>query len=319
MPPSRRTAVDAWSNRDRFVVVDGALATELERHGADISSALWSATLLRDDPALIARVHRDYLDAGADVLITASYQATVEGFERAGIDPAEAEALIASSVTLAREVRDTFVTEQPDAFAKGRSRPLVAASIGPYGAALADGSEYRGDYGVDVATLVAFHRDRLQLLADAGPDLLACETVPSVVEAEALATLVDAEQERTGTPAWITFTARDAHRLSDGTPVREAAKLAADHAFVAIGINCTALEHIAPLVEAIAATTVVPVVVYPNSGETWDAGSRGWTGSSARGSWARWVREWRDAGASLIGGCCRTTPADVAEIASVRG
>ncbi|MGH1562495.1 homocysteine S-methyltransferase [Mumia sp. DW29H23] len=293
---------------DDLVVVDGALATELERHGADITTALWSAALLRDDPDLIARVHRDYLDAGADVIITASYQATVEGFGRLGIPASEAERLIVSSVTLARDVRDTFVAEHP-----GR-RPLVAASVGPYGAALADGSEYRGDYGLDVTALRAFHGDRLALLVDAGPDLLACETVPSAVEAQALAELLD----DVDLPGWITFTGRDDRHISDGTPVAEVARRVADHRVAAIGINCTALEHIAPLVEDVAAVTDLPIVVYPNSGEVWDAEHRRWTGASARGSWATWVRRWRDAGAVLVGGCCRTTPDDVAEIAALR-
>ncbi|KAA1423646.1 homocysteine S-methyltransferase [Mumia zhuanghuii] len=293
---------------DDLVVVDGALATELERHGADITSALWSAALLRDDPGMIARVHRDYLDAGADVLITASYQATVGGFGRLGIPVADAERLITSSVTLARDVRDAFVAEHP-----GR-RPLVAASVGPYGAALADGSEYRGDYGLDVAALRAFHADRMRLLVGAGPDLLACETVPSAVEARALAELLAGAD----VPGWITFTGRDDHHISDGTPVAEVARMVADHDVAAIGINCTPLEHVAPLVDDIAAVTDLPVVVYPNSGEVWDAEQRRWTGSSARGSWATWVRRWRDAGAVLVGGCCRTTPDDVAEIAAVR-
>lgn len=306
------TTINAWSGRDDLVVVDGALATELERHGADIASSLWSAALLRNDPRLIARVHRDYLDAGADVVITASYQATVDGFGRVGIEPDEARRLIASSVTLAQRTRDAYASEHP-----GRA-PLVAASVGPYGAALADGSEYRGDYGLDVDELVAFHRDRLRLLADAGPDLLACETIPSAVEAQALLRLIDDEAERSGTPAWITFTARDDAHLSDGTPVSEVARAVADHDVAALGINCTALDHIAPLVEQIAAVTNHPIVVYPNSGEVWDAEQRGWTGASARGTWGTWVRQWRDAGATLVGGCCRTTPDDIAEIAATR-
>jgi len=300
------TAIDSWVDRDRLVVLDGALATELERHGADLSSALWSAALLRDDPALVARVHRDYLEAGADVIITASYQATVDGFRRLGLGAEEAERLLASAVTVARGARDAYAQQHPD------RRPLVAASVGPYGAAQADGSEYRGDYSLDVTALRAFHRARLRLLVEAGPDLLACETIPSVVEAEALGGLI----EEVDLPAWVTFSARDGARISDGTPVAEAVRVVADHGPVAVGINCTPLEHIAPLVEQITAATELPVVVYPNSGEVWDAVGRRWTGRSARGSWDTWVRRWRDAGASLVGGCCRTTPDDIAEIAA---
>ncbi|QMW67602.1 homocysteine S-methyltransferase [Mumia sp. ZJ1417] len=302
------TLRDTWADRDRLVVLDGALATELERHGADLSSALWSASLLRDDPALIAQVHRDYLEAGADVIITASYQATVGGFGRLGLPADEAERLIRSAVTLARQTRDAYVQENP-----GR-RPVVAASVGPYGAALADGSEYRGDYGLDVPALRDFHRERLHLLADAGPEVLACETIPSALEAAALADLLD----DVDVPAWVTFSARDDTHLSDGTPVAEVVRLVADHGVAAVGINCTPLEHIAPLVDRIAAVTDLPIAVYPNSGEVWDAAARRWTGTTARGSWATWVGRWRDAGANLVGGCCRTTPADVAEIAATR-
>ena len=280
------------------VVLDGGLATQLEATGHDLSDDLWSARLLRDDPEAIVAAHLAFLRAGASVVTTASYQATIAGFARHGVDGVVA---LRSSVALAREACERA----------GVDRPLwVAASVGPYGAMLADGSEYRGNYGLSVRELVRFHRDRMRILADAGPDLLALETVPDAVEAEALLTCLDG----LGIPAWLSFTIAD-FRTRAGQPLAEAFGLAKGvDAVVAVGVNCCDPADVAPALRIATEVTGKPAVAYPNSGEGWDAEARQWTGAPA--PIAEHAEAWRAAGARLIGGCCRVTPADIAQIAA---
>jgi homocysteine S-methyltransferase len=298
---------------DGVLVVDGGLATALEAGGADLSDDLWSARLLLDDPSAIADVHRAYLHAGADVIITASYQASVDGFGRRGLTREAAEDLIGSSVTLARRVRD----EWWGGGRAGRRRPLVAASVGPYGAMLADGSEYRGDYGLSVGELAAFHEPRLRLLIGREPDLLAIETIPSLDEARALAQVLDRVPE--APPAWWSFTCRDEEHLADGSAFGDAvAVAAAARGTVAVGVNCTDPRFVARLVETAATRTELPIVVYPNRGATWDASGKRWADGGVK-DLAALAPSWRDAGARLIGGCCGTLPRDIRAIASALG
>ncbi|MET1004576.1 MAG: homocysteine S-methyltransferase [Propionibacteriaceae bacterium] len=295
-----------------LLVLDGAMATELERHGADLSGGLWSARLLLDQPELIARVHRDYFEAGADVAITASYQASVQGFARLGISPAAAERLIQSAVSLAVTARDEFWAGLADS--SRRTRPLVATSVGPYGAVLADGSEYRGDYDLPYAELVRFHRDRLEVLVAAGVEVLACETIPSLLEARAMVEALSGWPE---VEAWLSFSARNGHQVSDGTSVADCAAYLHDQdQIVAVGVNCTDVRHISDLVRVIAAETHKPIVVYPNTGETYDVTQQSWRGSPTAVDFGALAREWHEAGARLIGGCCRTRPADIRAVAA---
>lgn len=280
------------------LVLDGGLATHLEALGADLSDELWSARLLLEDPDLIRRVHADYFAAGAQVATTAGYQASIPGFVRRGLDVAQAERLIRRSVELAAQARDEA------------GGGLVAASVGPYGAYLANGAEYTGDYDLDEEGLLAWHRPRWEILASSGPDLLACETIPSCAEARALARLL---RETPSVKAWVSFSCRDGEHLNDGTPIREAAALfASDAQVVAVGVNCTAPRHIPSLVAALSGG--LPVVVYPNSGETWDAERRRWLGLADPAEYGQAAKEWERAGASLIGGCCRTTPEHIEQI-----
>ena len=274
---------------NRPVLLDGGLATLLEGHGHDLTSALWSARLLRDDPAAIESAHREFYAAGAEVATTASYQVSFEGFAARGVDRAETKQLLRDSVLLARSARDAAA---PDGW--------VAASVGPYGAMLADGSEYRGDYGVDVAALRAFHRPRLEVLADAGADVLAVETIPCLAEVEA----VLAEVDGTGHPAWISLSAADG-RTRSGEPLAEAFAMAADVAeVIAVGVNCTAPSDVAGALAQVHPGQTG--VAYPNSGQGWDAVARAWTGESAFD--VADVEAWVTAGARLIGGCCRVGP-----------
>ena len=294
------------------LVLDGALATELERRGCDLRDPLWSAKVLIEAPDRIRQVHRDYFEAGADCAITASYQASVAGFMRRGLSHAEALELIRRSVQLALEAREAFWREP--AHRIGRPRPLVAASVGPYGAFLADGSEYRGDYGLSEAELMDFHRPRMAELLEAGADLLACETIPCFREARALARLL-AEFPRAS--AWFSFSARDEAHLWHGERLAECAAWLDDQPqVVAVGVNCTAPRYLPALIEATRAATEKPIVVYPNSGETYDPESRTWRGVSNSEAFASEARRWYASGARLIGGCCRTTPDHIRAIAA---
>jgi homocysteine S-methyltransferase len=296
--------------RQGALIIDGGLATLLEQRGYNLDDHLWSARLLRDDPEAIRSGHMAYLEAGADCIISASYQGTVAGFERTGMSRQEARAHLQLAVALAREARDAFWRR---AQAEGtRLRPLVAASVGPYGAYLADGSEYSGAYGLNIATLADFHRERWHLLSAAGPDLMACETIPSGIEARALAQLLP---ETPAMPAWISFSCRDGVYLSDGTLLADVVALLAPlPQVVAIGINCTAPRYVASLIAQARAVSSKPILVYPNSGETYDVNRRIWTGESEPEAFGTLSETWQAAGANLIGGCCRTGPEHVRAI-----
>jgi len=289
------------------LILDGGLATELEKAGFDLTNHLWSARLLKDAPEAILAVHRAYLEAGADCITAASYQASLPGFERVGLDERAAQALLRRSVELALQARDAFWSDPKNRV--GRLRPLVAASVGPYGAFLANGAEYTGDYDLDEGGLVRFHRGRLRILEEAGADLLACETLPSAAEARALVSLLE-ERENTG--AWLSFSCRDGERISDGTPFVEVVReIRGSRAVLAVGVNCTAPQHVEGLLRAAAGVTTKPLVAYPNSGEQYDARTKTWLGPSSGGDWAERGKAWHRAGARLIGGCCRTGPQHV--------
>ncbi|KOC87563.1 homocysteine S-methyltransferase [Winslowiella iniecta] len=289
------------------LVLDGALATELEARGCDLADSLWSAKVLMENPELIYQVHYDYFNAGAQCAITASYQATPQGFATRGLDAAQSQALIRRSVELAARARADYLAQHPQ-----REKLLIAGSVGPYGAYLADGSEYRGDYQLPQAEMMDFHRPRIATLVAAGVDLLACETLPSFTEIKALVALL---QEFPSTPAWFSFTLRDSEHLSDGTPLSAVvALLAASPQVVAMGINCIALESVTAALHTLNALTALPLVVYPNSGEHYDASSKTWSNDADGCSLSDKLPQWQAAGAKLIGGCCRTTPADIAAI-----
>jgi homocysteine S-methyltransferase len=294
------------------LVLDGALATELERRGCDLKDDLWSARILLEQPEIIKQVHLDYFKAGADCAITASYQATVDGFARRGLSESEAIGLIQKSVHLAMEARDEFWSDPANRI--GRAKPFVAASVGPYGAFLADGSEYRGDYGLSEKELIDFHRPRLNALIEAEADILACETIPCLIEAQAIAKLLE---EFPDTTAWFSFSARDEKHVSEGQAFADCVSQLEDHPQIAaIGINCTSPKYIPFLIRDARRVTEKPVLVYPNSGETYSAEKNDWNGDPAVDSFGEQARTWYEAGARLIGGCCRTTPEDIGVIAS---
>ena len=301
----------ALANR-RALVLDGALATELARGGFDVEDELWSARALRDAPEHIAAVHAAYLAAGADIVTSAGYQATVEGFVRAGTSPEDARELLRLSVRLAKRARNDFRRRAAADDPSGqKARPLVAASVGPYGAFLADGSEYRGDYDLDEETLLAFHRERIALFAGESPDVFAFETIPCFREARAL---VRALAEHPGASAWVSFSCRDSEHLADGSPLAEAAAWldAADNV-AAVGVNCVAPDFVPSLLRVLRGSTRKPLIVYPNSGEIFDTERRQWTGE--RIDFGAAGRTWLAGGARIVGGCCRTTPDDIRALA----
>ncbi len=281
---------------ESVLISDGGLATELEARGHDLSDPLWSAKLLADAPREIVAVHTAYFRAGAAIATTATYQASFEGFAAHGIDRKQAAGLLRRSVELAKDARDEA----------GAGGLIVAASIGPYGAALADGSEYRGRYGLSVAALRRWHRPRLEILAAAGADVLALETVPDLDEAEALVDLV----RSIGVPAWLSYTI-DGTKTRAGQPLAEAFAVAAGvPEIVAVGVNCCAPDDVLPAIRL--ANIGKPVIVYPNSGERWDSRRREWVGP--RHFSTQLARQWVAAGARIVGGCCRVRPADIAEV-----
>ncbi|WP_336764842.1 homocysteine S-methyltransferase [Paenibacillus sp. USHLN196] len=323
------------------MILDGALATELEQHGCDLDDPLWSARVLIENPDVIVQVHTDYFRAGADCAITSSYQATVDGFSKRGIGEQAALDLIRKTVELAAQARDDVwaevqnsVLENTEVTPEGNSslmdtkkqtsfvpekgplvrpRPLVAASVGPYGAYLADGSEYIGHYGVTDETLAEFHRPRIAALLEAGADILALETIPSLQEARVL---VDLLKEFPHAYAWLSFSLKDGTTISEGTPIETCAQLfGSEPQIAAIGLNCAPMEVVTEAVSILSRTSDKPVIVYPNSGEVYDAATKTWSGQGTCGSMSDASEQWVAAGAKIIGGCCRTTPHQIGELA----
>ena len=286
-------------------VLDGGMATELEKLGCDLSGPLWSAHVLREEPAKVEAVHDSYLEAGADCILTASYQVSVEAYAEIGLSAEDAAAGLRDAVRLAENSRARF------ALRSARKAP-IAASLGPYGAALHNGAEYHGNYGISPEELIGFHARRIAVLAATNADLIAFETVPSLEEARAIAAALEGFPE---IAAWVSFTCRDGERVAHGELISECAGfLDAVPQIVAVGINCTAPGLVASLVRRVRASTAKPIVVYPNSGEGWDAERRRWTGVADADSFGALAAEWRDAGAQIVGGCCRTGPEHVAGI-----
>lgn len=298
--------IDAFIEKHGMLMLDGGLATELEARGTVLDTHLWSAQLLLENPDAIRDVHLAYLEAGADCITSASYQASVPGFVSYGLSEQEAVALLGKSITLAADARDRYLAGSTGG-KNGRRRPLVAASIGPYGAYLADGGEYRGDYHISKSELREFHAPRWEILAGSSADLMACETIPSFLEAEVLLEIL---RQTPGVYAWMSFSCRDGEHISDGTPITECAALLSDCEQVgALGVNCTPPKYISSLIENIrSAAPGKPIAVYPNSGELYDVETRSWIGTSDPLNSGTAALEWFRSGARLIGGCCRMGP-----------
>lgn len=283
--------------RRRAVLLDGGLSNQLTAQGCDLSGGLWTARVLAERPDQVAAAHAAYTRAGAEVLITASYQVGYEAFAARGDDRAATTALLRRSVDLAARAAEAADHEV-----------WVAASVGPYGAVLADGSEYRGRYGLTVRELADFHQPRVEALLEAGPDVLALETIPDPDEAEALLAVL----ARTGAPAWLGYTVAGG-RTRSGAPLAEAFALAAQAPeVIAVGVNCCDPAEVLPALEAAAATTGKPLLAYPNDGSVWESATGTWHAPATESPWP--TAAWRRAGARLIGGCCRVGPDRIAQL-----
>lgn len=300
------TFIQMLANAERTgqpIIIDGGLGTALESRGIDLSHELWSAALLRDDPETLAQVHAEFIAAGARIVTTASYQATPLGFDRAGISAEEGRDLIERSVEIAAEA----------AAAASKSTVLVAGSVGPYGAALGDGGEYTGDYHLSDEEFAAFHRPRVEALVSAGADLLAIETQPSLPETRVLAGLA----EEYDIPAWLSVTLSDGSHMADGTNLLTLAEAVAGSTMIrALGVNCVRPSLVSPALTALAQNSDLPLLAYPNSGETYDPIAMTWQEGPHFDTSKETVTSWVNSGARILGGCCRTTPADIAALAA---
>ncbi|TKY62424.1 Selenocysteine methyltransferase [Spatholobus suberectus] len=295
-------------------VIDGGLATELERHGADLNDPLWSAKCLFSSPHLIRQVHLDYLENGADIIITASYQATIQGFKAKGYSDEESEGLLRRSVEIACEAREVM------GLMVESSNNDLSWLQHQWGAMELIWPTDQSTVGIMVMlslveTLKDFHRRRVQILAESGADLLAFETVPNKLEAEAYAQLL--EEEDIKIPAWFSFNSKDGVNVVSGDSLMECGSIAEScNKVVAVGINCTPPRFIHGLIVLLKKVTTKPIVIYPNSGETYDADLKEWvqnTGVTDE-DFISYVNKWCELGASLVGGCCRTTPATIRKI-----
>ena len=306
---SKENPISQLLKQNNYVIIDGALASELQRRGCDLNDSLWSAKVLIEQPDLIRQVHFDYFNAGADCAITASYQATPLGFAQKGISLAESINLIKQSVALAQQAKQQYLDQ-----IKSDKLLVIAGSVGPYGAYLADGSEYTGNYQLSENEFIDFHQARMQALIDAKVDILACETLPNFVEIKALAKLL---QQYPTMTAWFSLTLKDANHLSDGTPLVEVIDyLNQIDQVVSIGINCIALEKVSQALTELQTLTAKPLIVYPNSGEQYDPTTKQWHQDHQYNcTFDNQLPVWIKLGAKLIGGCCQTTPNDIAQIA----
>ena len=297
--------------KQKIIVLDGASGTELQRKGYDVNDELWAAMFLISNPKAIKEVHEDYLQAGANCITSLSYQATYEGFYKKGLNENEAKKMLLLSVSLAKEARDEYFNKNSE----HTNKALVAASIGPYGAFLADGSEFRGDYSLNQKELEEFHKKRLDTLLEAKPDLLAFETVPCLKEAKAYVNLL---KNKKNINAWISFSAKDSLHINSGETIKECAQYLEEYSFItAIGINCTSPKYAQSLIKEIKKVSSKIILVYANSGDIYDANDKSWKTSKNNISYAKMSEAWYKAGARIIGGCCQTTPKDIKEIVNI--
>lgn len=319
----RKNTIQHIIDKNGIMIIDGSMSTALEHLGANLNSKLWTAKALEESPELVRQVHLDYFKAGADCGITCSYQATIPGLMANGSTREEAERLIARSVEIFLEAREQWWQEEGEA--QGREWPLCLAGIGPYGAYLADGSEYRGRYGVSDEVLDTFHRRRMEILHEAGADILLIETQPSLHEALLAADIA----EELGADYWISFSCMDEKHICEGDPIRKCAEaFAQGHPHLKmIGVNCSKPEYIAGLVRELRAGLkvseqgdAIPVGVYPNSGEVYDPVTKSWhkAGDTQDISFGEYALDYMKAGAQAVGGCCTTVASHVLQVVAAR-
>ena len=294
--------------KQKVFILDGALGTQIQKNGHDVNDSLWSAKFLNEDTSVIKEVHKQYLEAGADCIITSSYQASIEGFLKKGFSKEKAIELIKLSINIAKEARDEFWETFEDK--QTRVKPLVAASIGPYGAYLADGSEYSGDYKISDEELKDFHKKRLEIIVETNPDILACETIPLLKEAKIVCDLL---KQYPHIASWITFSAKNENYTNAADDIKECMTyLNTQEHISAVGINCTAPQYIPMLIENIKSVCSKPIVIYPNGGSRYNPITKLWErGELSAQDFAKLAYLWYTKGATVIGGCCETTPNEI--------
>ncbi|MBB5183104.1 homocysteine S-methyltransferase [Catenisphaera adipataccumulans] len=310
----KRTTIESILKQNQVMVIDGSMATGLEHLGCDLNDTLWTAKVLADRPDLVKQVHIQYFQAGADCGITDSYQASLPRLIERGYSQQEAEALIRSAVTIFREAREEWW--QQEGKAAGRAYPVCLGAVGPYGAYLADGSEYRGHYGVSDEVLRDFHARRMELLWQAGADVLMIETQPSLQEA-----LIEAElAEQLGADYAISFSCADGKHINEGDLIADcAAELSSGHPHLRmIGVNCTHPKYIESLIKELKTSTSLPISVYPNSGEQYDPLTKKWYGAKQALRFKDYALIWMKAGAKAVGGCCQTDEDHIRQVAAAR-
>ena len=286
-----------------FVLLDGGLATELEHRGLNLDDPLWSGKALLENPDVIGSIHKEYLEAGSDIVTTATYQATYEGFAKRGCSENEYSELLRLSIAIAKKSCREF------------GKGLTAASIGCYGAHLVDGSEYRGNYGLSKRELIDYHRKKLEILTAANPDIIAFETIPCLIEAEAILELL---LEFPDSASWLTFSCRNENEISNGESFSECISAVSESPqIIATGVNCTPPQYITRLLQSVKQERNQRLIVYPNSGEIWNDGQRCWDHNPDKRPVEEYAREWHKLGANIIGGCCRTTPSNIQAMKNV--
>lgn len=291
-------------SREPFVVIDGGGATELEARGCDLNDSLWSAKVLLEAPDIVTDVHRAYLRAGADIIKSMTYQSSHAGFKEKGLSDQDAEKAVQLGITIAL-----------DAVKQQSRKCYVAAAVGPYGAYLANGSEYTGHYGVTDTVLRDFHRKRLESFMEAGANFLAVETIPELAEAHLLAELMH-EYNISG---WITFSCKNEQETCGGDRIGEAIRVLEHYEEVAaLGVNCTHPRYISAIIHELKDNSMGPYIVYPNAGESYDPVSKTWHADKGYDDFYPLAAKWYNDGARVIGGCCRTTPKDIRRISDLR-
>ncbi|MDQ0222907.1 homocysteine S-methyltransferase [Streptococcus moroccensis] len=297
------------------LILDGALGTELEYRSYDVSGNLWSAKYLIEKPEAIQDLHETYMEAGADILTTSTYQATFPGLIEAGLSKTDAEKVLRLTVALAKTAREKVWSSLLEEEKAKRSYPLIGGDIGPYAAYLADGSEYSGDYGeITVEALKAFHRPRIAILLEEGVDFLILETVPNGREAQALVELLS--EEFSTVEAYLSVTSPNGASLPDGTPIEQIGSLVEmSNQVLAVGINCSAPKVVTEALSVLSRSTSKPLVTYPNSGEIYDGATQTWSEDADHShSLLENTQAWQTQGAKIVGGCCRTRPSDIADL-----
>ncbi|RXJ88023.1 homocysteine S-methyltransferase [Arcobacter sp. CECT 8985] len=308
--------IDEILKTQKAVILDGALGTQIQKNGYDVNDKLWSAKYLDENIEVISQVHRQYLEAGADCIITSSYQASIEGFIQKGFTSQRAKELIKKSIEIAKETVDEFWQNTQNK--NTRIKPIVAASIGPYGAYLADGSEYSGDYKISKESLKEFHKKRLEIIIiKTNPDILAIETIPSFYEASVICDLL--EELDCKIPAWVTFSAKDGFKTNANDDIKKCMSYLQNHKFIhALGVNCTAPQYILKLIKNIKEVSTKPIVIYPNGGSRYNPITKEWEkGELSSKEFSKLAYLWYEKGARVIGGCCETTPDEISEIRKV--